>query len=261
MATYLVTGASSGIGEGLVRALVARGDRVWGLARRLDRLSELATVLGPERFGFFRCDVARQDEVDAVKGALDHEGIRPDVVILNAGINPERLGGDFSIREFEQVVRVNLLGALTWVDFFLPRFRLAGRGQFVGISSLAAFRGDGRWVGYCASKAALTRAFEALRGRHAAEGVTFTTIHLGAVVTGMGVESRSFFRLERDEAVRRILRAADRRVDSITIPRPLRLAVELMRLIPDRHFSRMVGATFGTAPQRRRSNAGSVELQ
>ena len=60
------------------------------------------------------------------------------------------------------------------------------------------------------SKAALTRAFEALRGRYSREGITFTTIHLGAVDTGMGSGSSSWFRLTSEQAVYRILAAVDR---------------------------------------------------
>lgn len=253
-ADYFVTGVSSGLGRGLARELVRRGHRVWGVARRADRLAALGAELGSARFLSSVCDVARPEDVAATEGALERAAFRPDVVILNAAINPERLHSSFSLAEFEQVVRVNVFGALAWVEAFLPAFRARRRGQFVAVSSLAAYRGDARWVAYGASKAALSRAFEALRGRHAGEGITFTTIHLGAVGTGLGARSRSPFRLTESQAVAGVLAAVDRRAHSITLPRILRPIMEALRILPDPVFSRLVGRTLaerepdGTTP-------------
>lgn len=245
MTDYLITGASAGIGRALALEVVRRGHRVWGVARRGELLAGLQRELGSERFRFSVCDVGLAEDVRGAMSAMKQAGFVPEVIILNAGINPERGGTPFSLAQFEEVVRVNLFGALVWVDGFLPVFRARGGGRFVAISSLAAFRGDARWVAYCASKAALSRAFEALRGRHQREGIGFTTIHLGAVVTGMGAGARSPFRLTEDQAVRRILAAVERRPANVTVPRGLRLIVELTRLLPDPVFSRLVAAFQG----------------
>lgn len=248
-AKYFITGVSSGIGRALARELVRRGHRVWGLARRQELLAELAAEIRSDRFLFSACDVAQPDDVRATALALEQSDFLPDVVILNAAINPERFGSPFSLREFEDVTRINLFGALAWVDVFLPRFRARGSGQFVAISSLAAYRGDARWIAYGASKAALSRAFEAFRGRHAREGIAFTTIHLGMVDSGMGRGARSPFGLTEAESVRRILAAVERRAGSVTLPRTLRLMLELMRVLPDPLFSRLVVGFRGvTAP-------------
>ncbi|MFQ5915293.1 MAG: SDR family NAD(P)-dependent oxidoreductase [Nitrospinota bacterium] len=240
MADYLVTGASSGIGRALARELVRRGHRVWGAARREELLAGLQQELGGDGFRFSVCDVGRIEDVRRAKSAMDRAGFFPEVIILNAGVNPEAGGTPFSLATFEAVTRVNLLGAMVWVEAFLSTYRARGRGQFAAISSLAAYRGDARWVAYCASKSALSRAFEALRARHRRHGVTFTTIHLGAADTGMGSGSRSPFCLTEERAVRRILAAIERRASSVTIPRSLRLIVELMRILPDAVFSRLV---------------------
>lgn len=249
---YVITGASSGLGRGFARALVAHGDSVWGVARRGEQLQELSKTLGRDRFSFTVCDVGRLESVRTTASAMRDAGFEPDVVVLNAGINPERLGAPFDIETFQEVLQINAVGALAWVHEFLPAFRARGRGQFVAISSSAAYRGDARWVAYGASKAALSRAFEALRGRHASDGLVFTTVHLGAVVTGMGSEARSPFRLTEKQAVTRTLAAIERGATSVTIPRYLRVIVEAMRMLPDPLFSRMVAGalapTNGAAP-------------
>lgn len=242
MANYLITGASEGLGRGLSRELCARGHRVWGIARREEKLVELQRELGADRFLFSVCDVAREDDIYQAVQTMQRGNYTPDTIILNAGINPERLGAPFLLKEFQEVLRVNLYGALAWVELLLPIFQARGKGQFVAISSLAAYRGDARWVAYSASKSALDRAFESFRGRHAGEGVTFTGIHLGAVNVGMGFGSRGLSTLSEKRAVREVLAAVERRVACITIPRYLRLLLELMRILPDPLFSRLVAA-------------------
>lgn len=254
MRSFLVTGASSGLGRGLVRALLARGDRVWAVARRDGLLEELSRECASPQLGITAADVSNHADVRRALDDMGRVGFIPDVVILNAAINPERFGGPFDIDTFSEVLQVNTVGALVWVHELLPAFRSRRAGQFVAISSLAAYRGDARWVAYCASKAALTRAFEALRGRHAGEGIAFTTVHFGAVDTGMGAGTRSPFRLSEQQAVARVLALADRRVASVTVPRLLRAIVEMLRLLPDPLFSRLVLARFGapgTASARR----------
>jgi len=240
VANYLITGASAGLGRSLSRELCGRGHRVWGLARRKERLVELERELGADRFLFSVCDVGQEADVRQVAEDVGHSNFGPDIIILNAGINPECFGKPFLLKEFQHVVQVNLFGALAWVELFLPVFRVRGSGQFVAISSLAAYRGDARWVAYSASKSALDRAFESFRGRHAREGVTFTIIHLGAVNVGMGLGARSLFTLTEKKAVRKILAAVERRVACITIPRYLRPFFELARILPDPLFSRLV---------------------
>lgn len=240
MADYFITGASSGIGRALAQEVCRRGNRVWGVARRKDRLVELADELGHERFLFSVCDVSRAEDVRSTAQAMERSRFHPDVVILNAGVAPETPGSTFSLEDLEKAMRVNLFGALAWVEIFLPAFRVRGRGQFVAISSVAAFRGYGRRPAYCASKAALSRVFEALRGRYAKDRMVFTTIHLGLTDTGMGKRVYSPLRLKEGQAVRLILAAVERRVHSVTIPRLSRLVIELLRVVPDPLLSRFV---------------------
>ncbi len=79
--------------------------------------------------------------------------------------------------------------------------------------------------------------------------MAFTTIHLGATDTGMGAGARRTF-LTESEAVRKIVRAMDRRAGSLTIPRMNRLLLELTRLIPDALFSRLTAGAFPLPKQK-----------
>lgn len=239
MARYLITGASSGLGRAMSRTLVAQGHEVFGVARRENLLRELESELG-KNFRHRTCDTADADQVRAAAETVLKDGFEPDVVILNAGINPEKVMAPFSLREYEEIFRTNTFGALAWVEAFLPRFLERGRGQFVGISSLAALRGDARWVAYSASKAALSRSFESFRGQYASRGVFFTTIHLCATETGLGSGVKSPFKIHEDEAVRRILAAAARHAESVTVPPLPRLILAGLSILPDALFSRLM---------------------
>jgi NADP-dependent 3-hydroxy acid dehydrogenase YdfG len=159
MTDVLITGASSGVGEALARHYVRRGARVWGVARRGQLLDKLRSELPSGRFVGPACDVTSVSEVDAVVAAMDRERFVPEIAILNAGTNLHDLEPAFRVADCEQVFRVNLFGALVWVDRLLPRLLERGRGHFAAISSMSAFRVTSRSVGYAASKAALSMAF------------------------------------------------------------------------------------------------------
>ncbi len=85
--TAIVTGAGTGIGRAVARALVGAGCRVdlWG--RRLEQLEEAALNLDPERVRITRCDVSERVRVDAAVAALQSAWGRVDLLVNNAGIN------------------------------------------------------------------------------------------------------------------------------------------------------------------------------
>ena len=86
----LVTGASSGIGARLAGDLAARGVRVALVARRVERLEQLAAELGPSRAMAIACDVSSRPAVEAaVARVLDHWG-RLDLLVNNAGLGSPR---------------------------------------------------------------------------------------------------------------------------------------------------------------------------
>lgn len=187
--------------------------------------------------------MARTADIGETVAAMLERRFLPDVVILNAAIHPERPSQPFRLDVFEQVMQVNVFGALAWVEALLPSFQARGSGQFVAMSSLAAYRGDSRWVAYAASKAALSRSFESLRGRFRDARISFTTIHLGAVASGMGKDAQSVFSLSERRAVDAILSAIDGRKQSVAIPKRSRILLEAARILPDWWFSRLVALT------------------
>src|SRR5262249_8094381 len=113
--TSIVTGASSGIGLGIVRALLERGDTVIGNARTRSRLDRAATELGsPARFILVEGDIGRAEVAKRLfETALAKTG-RVDLLVNNAGIFIAKPTAQYDVDEVEQMISTNLKG------FFYP---------------------------------------------------------------------------------------------------------------------------------------------
>ena len=240
MQKYFITGVSSGIGRELAKQCIANGHQVWGIARRESELKNVSEEINNPNFSFSVCDITNSEQVYLTKSVMENKNFIPDIIILNAGINPEANEISFSTTEINEVLQTNYIAAIRWIDIYLPIFLSRNKGHFVGISSLSAYRGDSRWIGYSASKSALSRSFESFRGRYTEKGINFTTIHLGAVNTGMGSNSSSPFKLSDLEAANKIIKAIAKNKSSQSIPIIPRILLFLFSILTDQVFSKMV---------------------
>src|SRR5262245_22054808 len=140
----IVTGASSGIGAEIARAVARRGMRVTLLARRADRLAGLAAEIeaaGGEAFAV-ACDVAERASVDAAVARVRERFGRVDLLVNNAGYNVHALFKDVAIEDVEGMMRVNYLGVVYGIKAVLPIMRAQKRGWIVNVSSVAGRLGQ-----------------------------------------------------------------------------------------------------------------------
>ena len=176
----VITGASSGIGEATARALAANGHRVALLARRGDRIEELAGELGTGAIAI-SADVTDRESLVRAAERVQQELGGADILINNAGV---MLLGPFSSEradELRQMVEVNLLGAMTATEVFLDQLRDGG-GDLVNISSVAGRTALAGGSGYNASKWGLNGWSEALR-QELLPDIRVMVIEPGAVAT------------------------------------------------------------------------------
>lgn len=235
----VVTGASSGIGRALVRALAAEGCRVGAVARRRDLLDELAREVrgAGGTIAVAAADVSDRTQThDAI--AAVREALGPiDLLIANAGLGGPTPLEPFDVAAIERFYRVNVFGVLYAIEAVLPEMLARRRGHLVGISSLAGYKGLPGSHGYTSSKAALNNFLEGLRlqFRIKAIPVTVTTVCPGFVRTDMTAKHRFKmpFLLEPDEAARRILRAVRRRTAVYNFPWPTSLLMGAAAWMPD----------------------------
>jgi NADP-dependent 3-hydroxy acid dehydrogenase YdfG len=142
--TILITGASSGIGEGLALEFARRGYGIAIAARRTDRLEALAPRLlaaGAAKVVVVPLDVAVTDAIEpAVQRAAAELG-RLDVIVANAGIGPLTPTGRGKLPLMRETLNINLVGAIATIEAALPIFRAQGSGHVVGITSVAGSKG------------------------------------------------------------------------------------------------------------------------
>lgn len=255
----VVSGASSGLGRALAVELGRQGARVGLMARRADKLDEVAAEVrqaGSEALPLV-ADITDFAAVErGVRQAADHWG-RLDLVIANAGV--QHFGPPVELRpeQIHEMVSVNLLGAIWLVQAALPVMLRQGRGRIVGISSLAGFIGLPRDAIYCATKAGLHRYLEAIRVGYGGQGVGVTTVYPGFIRTPMTAHHKRPmpFLVEADAAARLILDGVRRGRSRLAFPRPTTALIRLGQLMPRglrerilRRLARRSGMVMAPAP-------------
>jgi len=235
--TAVITGASSGIGEALARQLNGEGWRLGLFARRLDRLEALRHTLAPETV-VRRIDVT-QDDAPAILEDLLNELGGVDLVIVSAGTGHNNR--DLRMELDRDTVTVNVLGFMKTAQVALRHFLRRGRGHLVGISSIAALRGNGAGAAYAASKAFQMVYLDGLRdlARQSGLPITVTEIQPGFVGTAMMRPERPLPRwatwlLVSSPAIaaEQIMRAVRKRAKHAYITKRYALVALVLRLLP-----------------------------
>ena len=181
--TAVVTGASSGLGVVFARALAGAGASVVVSARRLDRLEKLAAEI--ERDGgralAVACDVAVEDDVDALAAAAVDRFGRVDVLVANAGIADPRPAEQEPLQVWERVVGVNLTGVFLTNQRFGALMLERGAGSIVNIASVLGVVGAGQipQASYTASKGGVVNLTRELAAQWARRGVRVNAIGPG----------------------------------------------------------------------------------
>jgi NAD(P)-dependent dehydrogenase (short-subunit alcohol dehydrogenase family) len=187
--TWLITGASRGLGHAFTVAALDRGDAVFATARDVTPLAVLAERHG-DRLTAHRADVTVREQVfDAVAAAVDRLG-HLDVVVNNAGTLTMGMVEELSEEEARALMDVNFFGALWVGQAVLPHLRARRAGHIVQVSSIAALGGFPMTGIYSASKFALEGLSEALAAEAAHFGVTVSILQPGGYWTDLYTRMR-----------------------------------------------------------------------
>jgi short-subunit dehydrogenase len=234
--TAVIIGASSGIGEALARELHQAGWRLCLLARRLERLEAIRETLAPDTV-VRALDVTQSDTAATLARLLDELG-GVDLVIISAGAghnNPDLLW------ELDaETATVNVLGFMAMAHVAMHHFLKRGRGHLVGISSIAALRGNAA-AAYAASKAFQSVYLDGLRdlARQSGHAIVVTEVQPGGVDTAMLKPARPLpavvrwlFVASPAKAARQILRAVHKRKKHAYITTRYAFVAFLLKLLP-----------------------------
>ena len=189
--TVLITGASSGIGEGCARKFASQGARLILNSRSTDKLTALAEEL-KEKYGaecyVMPFDVCNRESAAAALNALPQEWKSIDVLVNNAGlaigVDKEYEG---NLDEWDVVIDTNVKALLSMTRLVVPGMVDRGRGHIINIGSIA---GDAAYPGgsvYCATKAAVKALSDGLRIDLVDTPLRVTNIKPGLVETNFSV--------------------------------------------------------------------------
>lgn len=210
----LVTGASDGIGRAIAQELAARGLNLMLVARRADRLHELANRLSA-RHGIecrpLTADLATADGCSAVAAATAPLDI--GLVVAAAGFGTSGDFVDSPMQAEREMLAVNCAAVLELVGTCAPRLLRRGRGGIVLFSSVLAFQGVPRSAHYAATKAWVQSFAEGLRVELRGHGVDVLASAPGPVDTGFAQRARLRMgvMLPADAVARQTLDALGRR--------------------------------------------------
>ena len=170
--TAVVTGASSGIGADIARELADRGHGVTLVARREDRLRELADELARRgsRVEVIACDIADPAARAAIFDEVDRRGLTADILVNNAGIGTIGSVTKNSVDDEIAQVRVNVEAVIDLTTRAVQQMVPRGRGAILNVGSTAGYHPFPGQVGYAATKAFVITYTEGLRGELAGQG-------------------------------------------------------------------------------------------
>ena len=238
----ILTGASSGIGRALATQLVGQGAKLLAVARRAERLQELANTLAgaPGQLLSVCGDVTSAEVREAaVRQACDAFG-GLDLLINNAGSGAMGRFVEAPPERLRQVMEVNFFAAAEMIRLAVPRLKIGNRPMVVNISSILGHRGIPLCAEYCASKFALQGLSESLRAE-------LGRIGIDVLVVSPGTTQTEFFERAIDAAqtpwsnrrgvspetvARRTVAAIRTGRHEIMVGRPERLLVWMNRLFP-----------------------------
>ena len=173
--TVVIAGASSGIGRETAQRLSEQGAKIVLVARREDKLQEACAGLSGEGHSWYVFDFSDLDNIDSLFKQIVAEQGKIDGFVYAAGISKTRPIAQIKPNVAKEVFNINFFG-------FLESIRQIARGRFnpglriVGISSIAAARGDSGHTIYSASKAAMDGAVRCLAMELAGKGICINTV-------------------------------------------------------------------------------------
>jgi NAD(P)-dependent dehydrogenase (short-subunit alcohol dehydrogenase family) len=186
----VVTGAGSGIGRAVARALAARSCDLALCDIDEAGLADTRAALAGVRVTTQRVDVSKLDEMTRFRDAVERDFGRVSLLVNNAGVSLYGGIDHVSIADLEWIMGINFWGAVYGSKLFLPMLRREPRANIVTLSSVFGIVGVPFQAGYCASKFAIRGFSETLRTELAPTKVRLTVVHPGGIRTNISARAR-----------------------------------------------------------------------
>jgi len=180
--TWLVTGASAGIGEAIARTAAERDARVIGVARRADVLASVMDDIGGSPV---QADLADPSVVAGLIERVEAEHGPIDVLVNNAGYEGMGAFADATADDVRMIHELNLITPIELYRQILPLMLERERGHVVNVSSMASSAGFPGMSMYCSTKAGLSNFHRVVRAEIGDSPVGSTIVELGPIPSDM----------------------------------------------------------------------------
>lgn len=241
MQGIVIVGASSGIGAALAGELAQAGRTLVLVARRQSELDAVASAVHAKggRAIVVAADVRDADAVQGIWDRLVADAGPIDTVVYAAGVMPEVAPDGYDTAKDRQMIEVNFLGAVAWLNAAATHMQQQGHGTLCGIGSVAGDRGRRGAPVYGATKAALHSYLESLRNRLEVKGIHVVTVKPGPVRTAMVGDRKMPLMVEPEVAAKAIAAGLRAGSHTIYVHGAWRLIMWVIRNIPSVVFRRL----------------------
>lgn len=182
--TAILTGASSGLGTALAKALIKKGGKVYGLARNMEALTQLRNELG-DNFHPVRMDITNQEGItDWINTTFTTEN-GPDILINNAGSGSFCKIDEMQADDWLAMINTNLNGMYFITSQVIPRMKVKKTSTHIlNIGSILGKIGRSEGAAYCATKFGIRGFSEALFKELRFDNIKVTCLNPGSIDTG-----------------------------------------------------------------------------
>ena len=180
----IVTGASGGIGNAIIKKLNEAGANILASGTRIEKLEELKKNY--ENIKILKFDISQSDKIEEfIENATSELGGSLDAIVNNAGITQDNLAIRMNLDEWQKVININLTSTFLMSKFAIKKMLKNKSGKIVNITSVVGHTGNLGQYNYPASKAGIVAMSKSLALEYAKKNININCISPGFIKTAM----------------------------------------------------------------------------
>ena len=180
----IVTGASGGIGNAIIKKLSEEGANILASGTKIEKLEELKKNF--EDLKILKFDISQSNKIEEfIENATSELGGSLDVIVNNAGITQDNLAIRMSLDEWQKVININLTSTFLMSKFAIKKMLKNKSGKIVNITSVVGHTGNLGQANYTASKAGIVAMSKSLAIEYAKKNININCISPGFIQTAM----------------------------------------------------------------------------
>ena len=180
----IVTGASGGIGNAIIKKLSESGANILASGTRIEKLEELKNNF--ESIKILKFDISQNEKIEEfIENATIELGGSLDGLVNNAGITQDNLAIRMSLEEWQKVININLTSTFLMSKFAIKKMLKNKSGKIINITSVVGHTGNLGQANYTASKAGIVAMSKSLAIEYAKKNININCISPGFIKTAM----------------------------------------------------------------------------